>query len=162
MNALAAGALEIIGKVGWMKILLIIALAGSLAWGKRVDHLRAGYREQSLSITDAVGKAAGIKNLKPDKAAAAALRLGVDLSQCRSNNQTLEAGIGRQNDAVDRAHKDSSARVSRVEHRLTLADGERDEAVRRANQLLHGRTATAGDKIAACEAADKLILETIR
>lgn len=161
-DSIAGGVGRLAKGLGWSRIILIIALALAVGWGKRVDHLRAGWRTQTLTITAAIGEASGNPKLKPGKAAAAAQRLGIDLMQCRENNRTLEEGIGRQNRAVEAAKQTSDARVSRVQQRLTLADGERDEAVRRADRLLHGRTAPDGDVIAACAAADKLILETIR
>lgn len=103
---------------------LVFALL--LAWGLRVDHLRAHWRDLALGITVALEHATG-RNLDPENAAKAAEGIGYDLQAERTVRQTQTLKINELQTETERLAKLSDE--WRVKALAAIA--KRDDAIRK-------------------------------
>lgn len=133
---------------------LMIAVAAFAVWAFRVDHLRAGWKTKTETITSAVGTAIGNPHLKPEDAPAAVNLLATNLRTCRTNNASLEAGISDQNAALEAMRRDGAARLAALDQVASQARADAQTARQRADAILAHRG--TGNH---CADADALILE---
>jgi hypothetical protein len=134
-----------------------IAVALLLAWGLRVDHLRAGWKHQTEVITSAVATAADLRTLAPADAPRIVAQLAGNLRTCRENGARLEAGVAAQNVAVDALQRDGAARIAALDHAAAASRQAAQTAQERANAILAHRG--TGDH---CADAEALIRENVQ
>lgn len=114
---------------GYLTIGAALALALALAWGLRVDHLRAGYksaletlRGEAHTVVLAVRQASGNDKVEWSNAAGQVIALG-------ESNQALRLSIAAQNERLDELAADAVR--AKAEARELKAIADRAEAQRR-------------------------------
>lgn len=138
--------------MGFVWGLLTSKLSGPIATAAALLFL-------ALFIDAKIDAAATIKDLRGDLATATRERdrAKEDLTQCRTNNGTLTAGIVRQGDEVLRLGAEGRARTEAAQRELDAARAASTTANRRADRVL--ATPVGADQ---CVSADAVILGSVQ
>ena len=134
-----------------------IGFALLLAWALRLDHLRAGWKRQTETITSAVATAADLRALAPADAPRVVAQLAGNLRTCRENGARLENSVAAQNVAVDALQRDGAARIAALDRTAAAARQAAQTAQTRANAIIAHRG--TGDH---CADAEALIRENVQ
>lgn len=132
-----------------------IALALSIGWGMRVDHLRAGYKQRldviRIVFEDIGEKKPSYNDLEPAirRLDDQRVQLGKDLTAERALTETQTASI----DALERESADAVQRGAENRKRIAAVTKQRDAWIRRARDA-ETRTErhSAEEELAECEA----------
>ena len=132
-----------------------IALALSLGWGMRVDHLRAGYKQRldviRIVFEDIGEKKPGYNDLEPAirRLDDQRVQLGAELKAERALTETQTASI----DALELESAAAAARAAENRQRIAAVTRQRDAWIRRARDA-ETRTErhSAEEELAECEA----------
>ncbi|MEZ0495387.1 hypothetical protein [Sphingomonas sp. IW22] len=113
-----------------IKTVLVIALVGALAWGARVDHLRARYLDLLTRITIAIPD-----RPKPDKAPEAIAALVKGRDDARTDRDAARLIVKQQSASIDALAAETDRLVQLGVEQRRLAEAtirQRDEWIRRA------------------------------
>lgn len=141
----------------YIKIGVGVAFIGVTAWGLRVDHLRAEWKELAESITLSIGEASGNRGLKPKDAALQVTLLGKSRDEWKSV-------AGTQKDRIDLLGSETE-RLKNLSEELRkqaqAAIAKRDDAARRlADQAISpGDRADCAAQLRDAEATLDLVFE---
>lgn len=138
--------------MGFVWGLLTSKLTGPIATAAAILFL-------ALFVDAKIDAAFTIKDLRGDLATVTADRdqAKTDLTQCRTNNGNLQAGIVRQGDEVLRLGAEGRARTESAQRELEAARGASNTANRRADRVL--ATPVGADQ---CASADAVILGSVQ
>jgi hypothetical protein len=144
-------------------IATMLAIVSVSMWAWRVNSLRANWKNQTETITLAIGKAAGTE-IRPRDAVVTVQRIATarddaraDLGQCRTNRQHLEGALTNQNAAIAALRADGERRAAELERVAIAARASGARAQSDAAAIMARRPGAD-----ACTSADTLILETVR
>lgn len=116
----------------------VLPMAGLLAWGMRVDHLRAGYKsaleeltQEAATVVLAIRQASENEEVTWQTASGQVIAMG-------ESNRSLKAAVARQNQTIDDMAKEAvrlKAKAADLKKIADRAEAQRQSALRRLSDM---------------------------